>query len=240
MKRINWSTIRLLLLLVGIIFLYSFTNNKNLNRKITKTEVVFVGENQLFVQQKAVNKLLIENRADPKTIRRDALDLNKLEKTINANAMIEQSEVSVSIDGILKAVVKQKTPIARVNGNGFSYYIDYKGNEMPLSSNYAARVVLVSGEIQQKNREKFTDLLRKIYDDDFLKKNIIGIQIMPNGSLVMLNRNFDFKIDFGQLVNEEEKFKNYKAFFQKVIVDSSIFKYKKIDLRFAEQVVCTK
>jgi cell division protein FtsQ len=33
---------------------------------------------------------------------------------------------------------------------------------------------------------------------------------------------------------------NYKAFFQKVVLDSSIKKYKKIDLRFTEQVVCTK
>lgn len=240
MKRINWSTLRLLVLLLVIGFLYSFAKKKNSQRKITSTEVVFVGENQLFIQQKTVNKLLIENRKDPKTIQRDALDLNKLEKSINANAMIEQSEVSVGINGVLKAVVKQKTPIARVNENGFSYYIDYKGNDMPLSDNYTARVVLVSGEIHQKNKKKFAELLRTIYDDDFLKKNIIGIEIMPNGSLVMLNRNFDYKIDFGQLINEEEKFKNYKAFFQKVVVDSSILKYKKIDLRFAEQVVCTK
>lgn len=240
MKRINWSTIRLIVVFIAIGFLYSFTKNKNLDRKISKTEIVFVGENQLFVKQTTVNKLLIENRADPKTIRRDALDLNKLEKSINANAMIEKSEVSVSIDGVLKAVVKQKTPIARVNEGGYSYYIDYKGDEMPLSSNYTARVVLVSGKMHEKDKEKFTNLLRDIYNDDFLKKNIIGIEIMPNGSLLMLNRNFDYKIDFGQLINEEEKFKNYKAFFQKVVADSSMFKYKKIDLRFAEQVVCTK
>ena len=56
----------------------------------------------------------------------------------------------------------------------------------------------------------------------------------------MLNRKYNFKIDFGQLINVEQKFKNYKAFFQKVVLDSSIAEYKKIDLRFAEQVVCTK
>lgn len=240
MKRFNWPTIRLLLMLALVIFLYSFTGKRNLNRKVTKAEVVFVGENQLFVKQQAVNKLLIENRQDPKTIAIDALDLNKLEKTIDSHPLIDKSEVSVSVDGVLKAVVKQKTPIARINGNGDSFYIDYKGNKMPLSENYTARVLLVSGEINDKNKEDLAKLFRVIYDDVFLKKNIIGMQVMPNGSVLMLNRNYNFKIDFGQLINVEQKFKNYKAFFQKVVLDSSIAEYKKIDLRFAEQVVCTK
>ena len=240
MKRFNWPTIRLLLMLALVIFLYSFTGKRNLNRKVTKAEVVFVGENQLFVKQQAVNKLLIENRQDPKTIAIDALDLNKLEKTIDSHPLIDKSEVSVSVDGVLKAVVKQKTPIARINGKGASFYIDYKGDKMPLSENYTARVLLVSGEINDKNKEDLAKLFRVIYDDVFLKKNIIGMQVMPNGSVLMLNRNYNFKIDFGQLINVEQKFKNYKAFFQKVVLDSSIAKYKKIDLRFAEQVVCTK
>lgn len=240
MKRFNWPTIRLLLMLALVIFLYSFTEKRNLNRKVTKAEVVFVGENQLFVKQQAVNKLLIENRQGPKTIAIDALDLNKLEKTIDSHPLIDKSEVSVSVDGVLKAVVKQKTPIARINGKGASFYIDYKGNKMPLSNNYTARVLLVSGEINDKNKEDLAKLFRVIYDDVFLKKNIIGMQVMPNGSVLMLNRNYNFKIDFGQLINVEQKFKNYKAFFQKVVLDSSIAEYKKIDLRFAEQVVCTK
>jgi cell division protein FtsQ len=240
MKRINWSTIRLLLMFIAVIFLYSFTGKRNLGRKITKAEVIFVGENQIFVKQQTVNKLLIENRTDSKTIGRDALDLNKLEESIDAHPMIEKSQVSISVDGVLKAVVRQKTPIARINDEGVSFYVDYKGNKMPLSSNYTARVLLVSGEINDKNRGDFAKLFRVIYDDVFLKKNIIGMQIMPNGSVLMLNRNYNFKIDFGQLVNVEQKFKNYKAFFQKVVLDSSIANYKKIDLRFAEQVVCTK
>lgn len=240
MKKINWSTVRLLFMLTVVVFLYSFTGKRSIDRKITKAEVVFVGENQLFIDQKTVNKLLIENRTDPKTIGRDALDLNKLEKSIDAHPMIEKSQVSISVDGVLKAVVKQKTPIARIYDGGASFYIDYKGNKMPLSSNYTARVLLVSGEINDENRTDFAKLFRVIYDDVFLKKNIIGMQIMPNGSVLMLNRNYNFKIDFGQLVNVEQKFKNYKAFFQKVVLDSSIANYKKIDLRFAQQVVCTK
>ncbi|MFE3866932.1 cell division protein FtsQ/DivIB [Flavobacterium sp. LS2P90] len=240
MKLFNWTNIRLILMFALVIFLFSFTSNRNENRKLTKSTVIFVGDIAPFVKQETVNKLLIENKRDASSIQKVNLDLNKLEKALDAQEMIEKSDVFVSIDGVLKAVVKQKTPIARVFDNGASFYIDYKGNRMPLSANFTARVPLVLGGINKKNNEDLADLFRIIYEDAFLKKNIIGIQIMPNGSLLMLNRNFDFQIDFGRLINVELKFKNYKAFFQKAVLDSSLYKYKKIDLRFTEQVVCTK
>jgi len=223
-----------------VIFLFSFTSKRNSHRKLTKSIVVFVGENSLFIKQETVDKLLIENKSNASSIRKDKLDLNKLEQVLDVQEMIEKADVFVSIDGVLKAVVKQKTPIARVFNENGSFYIDSKGNTMPLSDNFTARVPLVSGEINKKNNKDLFKIFQIIYEDAFLKKNIIGIQIMPNGSLLMLNRNYNYQIDFGSMINVERKFKNYKAFFQKVSSDSSLYKYKKIDLRFTEQVVCTK
>jgi len=223
-----------------VIFLFSFTSKRNENRKLKNAVVVFVGDNAPFVDQETVNKLLIENKKDAQSIAKDKLDLNKLEKALNTQEMIEKSDVFVSIDGVLKAVVKQKTPIARVFDGDESFYIDYKGNRMPLSTNFTARVPLVSGEINKKNSEDLAELFRIIHDDEFLKKNIIGVQIMPNGSLRMLNRNYNYQIDFGKTIRVKAKFNNYKAFFQKAVLDSSLYKYKTIDLRFAQQVVCSK
>lgn len=240
MKLFNWINIQLVLMFVLVIFLFSFTSKRNENRKLSKTIITFVGDNAPFIKQETVNKLLIENNSAVTSIQKVNLDLNKLEKNLNSHQMIEKSDVFVSIDGVLKAVVKQKTPVARVFDSNGSFYIDYEGDRMPLSSNFTARVPLVSGEINKNNNEDLAELFRVIFDDSFLKKNIIGIQIMPNGSLIMLNRNFNYQIDFGNLNNVERKFKNYKAFFQKAVLDSSLYKYKKIDLRFTEQVVCTK
>jgi cell division protein FtsQ len=240
MKLFNWTNIRLVLMFSLVIFLFSFASNRNQGRKLTKSTVVFVGDNAPFVDQETVNKLLIENKKDAQSIGKDKLDLNKLEKALNAQEMIEKSDVFVSIDGVLKAVVKQKTPIARVFDGDDSFYIDYEGNKMPLSSNFTARVPLVSGEINKKNSEDLAEFFRLIHNDAFLKKNIIGVQIMPNGSLKMGNRNFNYQIDFGGTVRMKAKFNNYKAFFQKAVLDSSLYKYKTIDLRFSQQVVCTK
>ena len=240
MKIFNWTNIRLVLMVSLVIFLYSFTSYRNEHRKITKIKVVFVGENTLFLKEEMVNKLLIEKNQDLKTINKVDLDLKKLELSINKQQMIQKADVFVSVDGVLKAVVEQKTPVGRVFDETGSFYIDYEGNKMPLSDNYTARVPLLSGEIAVAKKKKLSEVLRMINEDEFLKKNIIGVEVLPNGSLVMANRNYDFQIDFGRTINIEKKFKNYKAFFQKGVSDSTLNKYKRINLKFTKQVVCIK
>lgn len=241
MKRhFNWANIRLVLILSMVVFLYSFSAKRNENRKLVKSTIEFIGKEQLFVTHETVNKLLIENNKDASAITKVALDLNSLEKSINNHEMVEKSEVFVSVDGVLKAVVKQKTPVARVVTNQESYYLDYMGTKMPLSEIHTARVPLVIGTITDENKQLINDLFRYIHSDEFLRKNIIGVEILPSGSVKMKNRNFDFTIEFGKMIKVEEKFKNYQAFFQKAVQDKTIEKYKNINLKFTQQVVCTK
>ena len=227
-------------MIIVVISLFSFTSHRNAMRKVKKTEVVFVGENALFLKPEMVNKLLIEKNQDLKTFNKVDLDLNKLEMSMSKQQMIQKVDVFVSVDGILKAEVKQKTPIGRVFDESGSFYIDYEGNKMPLSDNYTARVPLLSGEITTIKKEKLSEVLRMINEDEFLKKNIIGVRVLSNGSLIMANRNYDFQIDFGRTINIERKFKNYKAFFQKAVSDNTLNKYKTINLKFIKQVVCIK
>jgi cell division protein FtsQ len=202
--------------------------------------VVFIGTNTLFVKSEMVNKLLIENNNDVRSIAKEDLNLDKLEKSIKKHQMIQQANVFVSVDGVLKAVVKQKTPVGRVFDESGSFYVDYEGNSMPLSDNFTARVPLISGKIDEQNIKKVAEVLKVIYNDEFLKKNIIGMKVLPNGSLIMMNRNYSYQLVFGRPINIDKKFKNYKAFFQKAVQDSSLLKYKIVNLKFTKQVVCTK
>lgn len=244
MKNWNWKNIwinvRLLIMSAVVIFLFAFSSKRNYVRKIVKSEVVFQGNDELFVTHDMVNKLLIENYHNLQIPQKEKLDLNLLEKSLDNYNMIEKSEVFVTIDGILKAQVKQKSPIVRVFDENGSFYYDYQASKMPISENFTARVPLVLGAINDENKEDLNKLFRFIYDDDFLKKNIIGVEVLPTGALIMYNRNYNYKIDFGRTINVEAKFKNYKAFFQKAETDSSLVKYKKINLRYSHQVVCTK
>ena len=223
-----------------VVFLFSFTSKRNSERKLKKIVVEFVDENSPFITEESVNKLLIENNSSVKNIQKDKVDLKGLEQNLNNHNMIQKCEVFVTVDGVLKAVVKQKTPVARVFGPDGSFYVDYEGHKMPLSDNFTARVPIVSGTINKQNNQDLIKVFRYIYDDEFLQKNIIGVEVLPGGSLKMRNRNFNYVIYFGKTINVDKKFKNYKAFFQKAVQDSLINNYKTVNLKFTQQVVCTK
>ncbi len=240
MKILNRKNIQLTLMFGLVLFLFAFTSKRNDGRKIVKTDVQFVGDNNLLVTNEMVNKLLKDKSGVGKSIDKDKLDLNTLEKSINNHDMIEKSEVFVSIDGVLKAVVTQRTPIGRFFGENSSFYIDSKGTKMPLSAIYAARVPLISGQLNSENQQEVAALLKIIYTDDFLKKNITGMRIENDGDVILQTRNYDFDIMFGKTINMKAKFNNYKAFYQKAVSDSTINYYKKINLKFTQQVVCTK
>lgn len=239
MKKIKWNDVRLVLMLGLVIFLYSFSSKRNETRNFRAAEIEFA-ENENFITLEKVNKLLIQSYGNVTGVQKVKLDLDNVEKRLDKDPMIEKAEVYATVDGKLKAKIKQRTPVARVYSGTSSYYIDYHGEKMPVSDSYTARVPLVTGEVDKVEKQKLKNLLCYIHDDDFLKKNIIGMEIRPTGGITMMNRNYDYQIMFGRVVNMEKKFNNYKAFFQDAVKDTLIEQYKTINLKFTQQVVCTK
>lgn len=240
MRRINWHSIRLVLVVLMMIFLYSFSSKRNSERKINKIEIKFESNENMFLTHQMVNNLLIQNLGDASRIQKDKVDLNTLENELNHHEMIEKAEVFSTIDGFLNTRITQKTPILRVISDNDSYYLDKKGDRISLSTNFSARVPLVVGEISKEKRKPYLNLFNEINKDDFLSKNITGAQIMPSGNVVLTNRSFDYKIAFGKPINVQKKLRNYKAFFHHAIKDTLIKEYKEINLMFTQQVVCKK
>ncbi|WP_308224790.1 hypothetical protein [Flavobacterium sp. J372] len=107
MKKIKWHDVRLVLILGAVVFLYSFSSKRNETRKLTKADIEISG-NENFITIDEVNNLLIQNLGQVNTIRKDRLNLNNVEKRINKNPMVEKAEIYTTVDGKLKAVVRQK------------------------------------------------------------------------------------------------------------------------------------
>lgn len=241
MKRFNWHNIRLVLILLMMVFLYSFAVKRNQNRSISTINISFADEKEnLFITHEMVNNLLIQNCGGALPFKKDRVDLNTLETVLDDHEMIEKAQVFSSINGSLSAHIKQKTPTVRLISNNTSYYLDSKGTRMPLSENFSARVPLVVGAFSDEEKENYVFLFNEINKDDFLKKNITGIKILPSGGVIMTNRNYDFKIVLGKPINVEQKLRNYKAFFLHAVKDTLIKEYKEVNLMFEEQVVCKK
>ncbi len=229
-----------LVLIVALAFLYSFSSVKNSNKKIKKVAIEFVEGDNNFLTQPMVNKLLIQNNRKVKNQPKSALDLQGLEHGILSNPYIESATVFYTIDGVLKTIVKQRTPVARINTGNSSYYVDKQGLEIPLSANYSARVILITGAVNKGNLKEITVLVNVILADDFLKKEIIGVHKTQKNEFILSVRSGQYKIELGSLEKMNVKFKKLKAFYNKAFVDKTIDQYKTINLKYHNQVVCAK
>jgi cell division protein FtsQ len=237
--RVNWNYIKAFLLLALVVFLYAFSSQRNNDRKLSDLTVKFIGNDNLYITQETVNKLLIQNKESITSVPKEILDLNGLESVLNSNSMIKSAEVYVTVNGEVKAEVEQRKPIARVNTN-VSYYIDDQGLYMPLSSNHSARVPLVTGFVDKKQLENVFKIADKIHNDAFLKKHIVEIHQNEDKSINLKTRVLDFEIALGQIEHLDKKINNLKAFYQKAKKDKALINYSKVNLKFDNQVVCTK
>lgn len=237
----NFGKYLFLIILVSIIgFLYSFSKKKNLNRELIKISVDFENTEHHFLNKKMVNKLLIQKIDSIQNQTKTIIDLYILESHVSKDPYVENASVFLTIEGELKSVIKQRNPIARIISNKESYYIDKHGVKLPLTDKYSARVLLVSGIENESQLSKILPLLKIIYEDEFLEKEIVGITKMNNDDYQFSVRSGVHKIHFGKLNQIDIKFKKLKAFYNKALIDKTIKNYKAINLRYNNQVVCIK
>ena len=230
----------LLILLVSLGFLYSFSNVRNGAKVIHKIQVEFESGENAFLTYAMVNKLLIQNDSSVQNQAKSVIDLYRLEEEVVKNPYIEKASLFITIDGTLHSLIKQRTPVARVITGSETYYLDLHGVKVPLSSHYSARVPLITGVKKDQDLTKVNRLLRTIIADDFLKKEIIGIHLKDSEECVLTVRSGDYKIEFGTLSEMNQKFQKLKAFYNKTFKDSTIRAYKTINIKYHNQVVGVK
>ncbi|MCK5637779.1 MAG: cell division protein FtsQ [Flavobacteriaceae bacterium] len=235
--------IKFILLIVLLVFLYGFASHRNANKTKKNIDLVFENGDNLFISYETVNKLLIQNLNSNKNQSKENINLNNLEKFVQSNEMIENAEIFLNINGDLGAIITQRTPVLRVANDSKSYYYDRLGERMILSDNYSARVPISTSEINSNNCKDVIYLANQIKNDEFFKKQIIGLSQIEGDSI----NQFELKtrignqtIIFGDLNRVEEKMKKLKVFYQKMMSDSIMNNYKTINLKFKDQVVCTK
>lgn len=237
--RVNWKFWKLLLLIVCITALYAFSNKRNDLREVKGISMDFVGEQSLFITHDMVNKLLIQNYGSLKNVTKEKVDLNTIEEVIETDEMVNSAQVYLTVDGELRSKIEQRQPIGRVEGIS-KFYLDKEGRPMPLSKIYSARVPIITGKITGESLEDVYVILKYINEDDFLRKNVIGIHIEDDEKYQLKFRVENFVVNLGDVSDLEEKFNNFKAFYTKATRDKTLDNYQIVSLEFNNQVVCTK
>ncbi|WP_438962557.1 cell division protein FtsQ/DivIB [Nonlabens sp.] len=232
------NLLKVVLCTVLIFSAYAFASHRFDKRNIKDVTISYTDSKALFISEKNVNKLLIQNVDSAQTLAIENLDLNRGEKSIVENAMVRDAVVSVSLDGRVNVLVEQRTPIARLISPD-QMYLDSDNKLMPLSQEHTAFVPLVYGYKDSLKNALFT-LVNFINDDPFLKPAVTQISFDKKGVVTLEIRAHDYEVIWGEVKDLEHKAMNYKAFIAKMEKDKRLNQIKTIDLRYKNQVVSIK
>ena len=254
-----------ILLVGGAIALLAFTNKAN-NDSLCKEVVVSINhdEENYFVEEKDVLQMAYQRGDSLKGQSLVSIDVFALESIFNTHPSIQNTDVYKSIDGKLYINIKQRRPIARIiNYVNESYYIDNYGKLMPMSENYTARVPVFCGRIPNSFGANYgrclaTEfasedslnmnfrILNSIYrvaayidSSEFWRAQIEQVMVVDN-DFVLIPKVGDNRIIFGDAKDTRKKFEKLMVFYQEGLSKTGWNKYSVINLKYANQVVCTK
>lgn len=240
MLRKIWLVLQYVLLLVAVLGSFAFSNYRNELKKPEELRINFISQENLYIDEATVNKLLIQKFEGSLNQAKERLVLNRLETILSEIPLVESAQVYLTIDGELRADIAQRQPIARVVSGSDVYYLDRLSKKMPLSKLHSARVPLITGSVSKEDLDNCFELLNFIDKEAFLKDDLVGIHIEEKGRYSLRLRAEDFELYLGSISDLPNKIAKLKAFYNKAKKDSIWSHYRRIDLSYDNQLIGTK
>lgn len=233
----KWRILKIVITVILFGFLLSFSIKRFNNAKLENIKVKLnpTKPEVYFIDEKDIKEIVQKNNPTKKI---GDVDIPKIEKLINNLPSIDSANVFLSLNGTLNVDIKQKVPVFRLTKNGSTFYVDAKGNEFPLTKTYSQPCMLVSGNVDKGEYVALGNLIKKIEADPFSKKYFIGIS-KEKGNYNLLPVEGNYKVEIGNLDRIDFKVKGFKAFMEKVLSYKNPDVYKKISLKYENQIVTT-
>jgi cell division protein FtsQ len=252
------------ILLGGLGVLIGFTERQH-KAVVCETLSIFIKYNSddYFITEEDVLEHLSENGFRIKGAPLSTISAGDIESSLYTIPYIAKADVYVTIEGEVKISLTQKRPIAKVfNKNNQCYYIDDEGTLLPQSDKYTARLLVANGEISDyyapsvklKQEDslhpdtavtntalfKVFTMAQFIDKDPFWKAMIEEIYVNDENELELFAKIGDVIVIFGDIDNMSEKFSKLFVFYKEGLNKFGWGKYKKINLKYKNQVVCSK
>jgi cell division protein FtsQ len=203
-------------------------------------EIINKSENQYLGEKEVIN-LLQRMNINPVGSMISTVNTENIEETLKKNRLIKQAECYKTINGSIKIKIYQRTPVLRVIANKGNYYVDNEGEIMPVPNNFSAYVPVATGYIEENFAKKqLYEFIQFLQGDKFWNYQIEQIYVAPNRDIELTPRVGNHQILLGKIENYPENLEKLKLFYQKAMNKVGWNKYSKINLKYKDQVICTK
>lgn len=250
-----------IILSIGLIVLLSFVKNEHKKIKCPDLEIsIDYGDgNDYFITAGELEDKIIHILDTVEGRKISDIDLELLERELKKIAYLKDAEAYLTIDGKLKVEVLQRHAIVKIiKSEEDVFYVSEDGTFMPLHPDHTAHVIIVNGVIEDTvgnyksdifkvNQLEDTSRIREVFsvinlvkNNEFLTSLVEQVYVNSKGDFELIPKIGNQLIMFGDTLQQEEKFKKLISFYKhgKGKVDWN--SYDIIDLRFSNQVVCTK
>ncbi|MDQ3046305.1 MAG: hypothetical protein M3R27_02070 [Bacteroidota bacterium] len=253
------------ILSVGLLLSLGFVNKEQDAMLCSDIEINVAPDKELyFIDQIDIRKLLISRGDSIIGQPRFTVNVTELENVLNSHAAIANAEVFIGINGKLTVNIKQRKPVIRIiNADGDSYYLDEEGTLMPLSDKYTMNVLVANGLIMEPYAKRYQysaeqigkdtllgkismlddlfEMAKYIRGNEFWRSQVQQIYVNSEKDIELVPMAGDQKIIFGDTTFMDEKFKKLMTFYQQGLNTTGWWdKYSVINLKFKNQIVCTK
>lgn len=198
-----------------------------------------------FVDVKEIEAMLKNAHVYPKGQLMKDVNTKKIEETIRANDFVESVECYKSSNGKLCVSVEQRVPVIYVLPEGRDgYFVDAKGKRIS-NTNYAVNLVIASGQIDDKFAcTKLAEFGQYLQTDAFWNNQIEQIYVTRSKKdtylIDLVPRVGDHVVHLGTIDDYQHKLHNLSTFYDKAMGTVGWNKYAKINLQYANQVICTR
>lgn len=247
--------------LISIFFFFAFIDKKSNKLKCKDIKILFEN-NMHFIDEYELLKILNEKGFKLINNKLSEINILKIENELNKNPYIKEANVFYSLNGNLYIKIKQHQPLFRIfTMNYNSYFIDKDGEIFPLSKKFSPKILIINGHLNEpyllRSKYNYKDSLPKsvaentmldelyklalyIENDEFWKAQIEQVYVNKLFQIILIPRIGNHKIVLGNIKNLDKKMNKLLIFYKKAIKKSGWNKYKTIDLRFKNQIVCIK
>jgi cell division protein FtsQ len=205
-------------------------------------------EDYKFVSEKEIKEIVSRNFKTLLHASLDTVNIQKIEDKIEENAWVKKAEVykgyalgdSVRAGGAIIIKIIQENPVLRVVDETGGFYLDALGKKLPVSLHHTQKVMVVSGSCPDSVLTKtILPFVNHINTDKFWQSLFMQVHVNHSGELVLVPRVGNHQIEFGYPENVDQKLRNLKLVYTKGFTKTDFDKYKTLNLKYNNQVVCT-
>ena len=176
------------------------------------------------------------------------INTRELERILETSAYIKGAEVSTDVSGRMEIRLEQRVPLLRVMPDGKKgFYLDTEGEILPLSEQYVPHIFLVSGYIEKPGGNEDKRQLDEIHrfctyvkDHPFWSEQIVQLYVNRKGEYELIPRVGAHQILMGSMDQWELKLSNLELLYKQGLSAHGWNNYRTINLKYTNQVICTK